>query len=355
MSVGAQHEITLVSRAPKFTFYPGLVQLAFGKCDTEDIVFDLKHKLDIFNVRFIEAEVIEIREEVKEVTVSGDDVEGKLNYDYLIVALGRRLATEQVPGFFEFSSHLLGVKSALRYGEAVEKFEKGKLLVGLCRNAKLPVGACETAFALARKFAKKMKAGEISVEIVFPGWIQEAFAGARIHHELEDAFAKHGIKVTTDFEIAEIKEDRVIDKAGNVIETDLMMLVPPFKGQNVFRGARPFLNERGFIKADHLLQVEGLNNVFAAGDNVDFPGPKMGHMAVRQGKVAAENLVALLAGKEPEIEYKHEIAAVIDQGGRESIYLHYGVWDGVMHSRQHGMFWSWAKRIHDSFWVAVHR
>jgi sulfide:quinone oxidoreductase len=51
-SLGAEHQITLVSPNRKFTFYPALVRLAFGNCEPDDITFDLKEKLDEINVRF---------------------------------------------------------------------------------------------------------------------------------------------------------------------------------------------------------------------------------------------------------------------------------------------------------------
>lgn len=40
-----EHQITLVSRSPKFIFYPELVRLAFGKCEPDDISFDLREAM----------------------------------------------------------------------------------------------------------------------------------------------------------------------------------------------------------------------------------------------------------------------------------------------------------------------
>ena len=44
-SIGPGHQITLVAPNRRFTFYPALVQLAFGECKPEDISFDLAAKL----------------------------------------------------------------------------------------------------------------------------------------------------------------------------------------------------------------------------------------------------------------------------------------------------------------------
>jgi NADH dehydrogenase FAD-containing subunit len=37
-----EHQITLVSRHREFTFFPALVRLAFGRCDLEDVFYDLE-------------------------------------------------------------------------------------------------------------------------------------------------------------------------------------------------------------------------------------------------------------------------------------------------------------------------
>jgi NADH dehydrogenase FAD-containing subunit len=91
------------------------------------------------------------------------------------------------------------------------------------------------------------------------------------------------------------------------------------------------------------------------GDIVAFSGPKIAHMAVRQAEVAAANILSELNGKAPEQEYYHEIAAVIDAGGPDSIYLHYGIWDESLYRLKKGRFWGWAKDAHDAIWRTKHR
>jgi len=95
-----EHQITLVSRSRRFVFYPALVRLAFGKCNLEDVSFNLRQTMLSRRVNFIEAEVARINPDDRMVTIANGEVEGNLNYDYLIYALGRRLATERITGFF---------------------------------------------------------------------------------------------------------------------------------------------------------------------------------------------------------------------------------------------------------------
>src|SRR6185369_2572360 len=113
-------------------------------------------------------------------------------------------------------------------------------------------------------------------------------------------------------------------------------------------------DEEDFIKVDGKMRVSKMNKTYAVGDAVAFSGPKFAHMAVRQGIVAAENILTEIRGEVPETEYYHEINTIIDAGNADSIHLHYGIWDEQMFSLKRGNFWSWAKTIHDRFWRTHH-
>ena len=131
-----EHQVTLVSRSRRFTFYPALVRLAFGECEPDDISYDLRAAMRERGVRFVEGVVARVDPAARRVTVTGGDFAGEISYDYLVYTLGRRLATEQVPGFFEHAHHLLSVESALKFGEAVRGFKEGHAVFGYCAPAR---------------------------------------------------------------------------------------------------------------------------------------------------------------------------------------------------------------------------
>ena len=346
------HRITLVSPRQEFTFYPGLVRVAFSDCQPEEITFDLQQKLYEFDVRFVQSEAIELKPEIQKARVAGEDFNGEISYDYLVIAMGRRLATEKIGGFFEHSHHLLGVNAALKFGKAVEAFEKGHIVVGLAPQAFLPVPICETAFALSEKFKDKIEKREISVSVVFPQTIEKAFGGAKLHRKLEHALEKHKINVTTDFPVEEITEKTIISEDGKMIGYDLLMLVPPFRGQAML-GKFDFTDEFDFVKVDNFLRVQNLEKVFAVGDITSFAGPKLAYMAARQAQVAAENIISEIRGREPRKVYRHEIAAIIDEGGADTIFLHYGIWNETLYHLKEGKMWSRMKNKNNQLWETV--
>lgn len=354
LSLDPSNQVTLVAPTRKFTFYPALVHLAFGECTVDDISFDLANKAKDLGIRFVQGEAVQVHAVRRTVEIAGDDFNGEISYDYLILAMGRRLATEKVPGFFEHAQHLLGVKAALEFGELVGNFHEGKIIVGLCPDARLPVPVCETAFALARKFEKEMRDGKVRVSVIFPESAEAAFGGANLHKELEAAFERHRINVLYDVPISEISFNEVLSSKKHKIECDLLMLVPPFRGHAMLRDLG-ITDDSDFVRVDGFMRVPGLGRTYAVGDIVAFSGPKFAHMAEGQAEAAAENIISELKGEEPKKEYYHEIATIIDAGGADSIYLHYGIWDDSLFQLKKGRFWGWAKDAHDAFWKARNR
>jgi len=166
--LGDEHQITLVSRSRQFVFYPALVRLAFDKCERDDVSFDLRQSMLHRKVNFIEAEVARIDPFERIVTIAHGEVQGKLRYDYLIFALGRRLATERIKGFYEHAHHLLNVDKAIKFGKAVNRLHEGRAVFGQCPDAHLPVPVYESAFALARLLEENGKRESVGITVVSP-------------------------------------------------------------------------------------------------------------------------------------------------------------------------------------------
>lgn len=352
-TLGGEHRITLVSRKREFIFYPGLVRLAFGLCAPEDVSFDLSSAMLDRRIRFVEGEVALLDPHARRVTLSHGDVEGELGYDYLIYALGRRLATEHVPGFFEHAHHLLTVEAALKFGKAVREFNGGHAVIGYCPGARLTVPVYETAFALSRLLEERGMRESARITFVSPDSFNNALAGAAVADTLHTALNRHHIKSLPDFPIRQITASAVLTDGGHSLGYDLLMLIPPFRGTGAVRGLG-ITDSHGYVLVDKALRVPGIEGMYAAGDAVSFGGPKMGHMAVRQAEVAAANVAAEIEGRTPEAEYDHEARLVIDEGGRNSIYLHEKLWSDEPVSIRQGRFWGWAKRVQEKYWQQQH-
>jgi sulfide:quinone oxidoreductase len=351
--LGDEHQITLVSRSRQFIFYPALVRLAFGKCAPKDVSFDLRHTMLNRRVNFVDAEVAHVDPYDKKVIIAHGQVEGKLPYDYLIFALGRRLATEKITGFYEHAHHLLNVDKAIKFGQAINEFKEGRAVLGQCFGARLPVPVYETAFALARHLEKNGQRSRTRITVVSPDRIESDLRDMSGAIALKRALANQQIELLEDFRITSLAQNSATTDTGEVIDFNLLMLVPPFQGSSAahYIGAT---SEDGYIRVDAKMRVRDHERIYAVGDCVSFSGPKMGHMAVRQGEVAAANLVAEIAGHEPTAEYSHEMRFVIDEAGDDAIYLHKDIWTDEPATVRQGRFWTWAKRAQQRYWEVTH-
>lgn len=347
-----KHQITLVSHSRNFVFYPGLVKLAFGKCERNDVSFDLRHAMLHRRVNFVEAEVAHIDPFDKKVTIAHGEVEGKLAYDYLVFALGRRLATEQITGFFEHAHHLLNVDKAINFGKAISNFHEGHAVIGQCEGARLPVPVYETAFALARRLEDRGERKRVKITIIDPDGL-DSVLGDQTNLFLNKALTAHDVEVIHNFPVERVSASSASTKHGDTINFDLLMLVPPFRGSSAasYMGTT---NHAGYVMVDSSMHVAGHEGIYAVGDCVNFSGPKMGHMAVRQGEVAAANLAAEIEGNVPVAHYSHEVKLVIDDSGADSIYLRKNLWTDEPGSVRQGRFWHLAKSVQQRYWEFSH-
>jgi len=351
--LGDEHQITLVSRSRRFVFYPALVKLAFGKCTTKDISFDLRHAMLDRRVNFIEAEVARIDPFERKVTIAHGEVEGKLPYDYLVFALGRRLATERITGFYEHAHHLLNIDKAIQFGKAVSYFHEGHAVIGQCAGTRLPVPVYETAFALARHLDEKGERDRVKITVVGPEEFGAELGDYDTAVSLKKALIANRIEIVSNFPIRSLTANSIITNNGETINHDLLMLLPPFRGSSAasYVGVT---DAEGYVNVDRAMRVIGQERMYAVGDCVNFVGPKLGHLATRQGEVAATNLAAELEGKEPAEHYSHEIKLVIDGAGPGSIYLQKNLWNDAPGVIRQSRVWSWAKRAQQEYWQLSH-
>jgi NADH dehydrogenase FAD-containing subunit len=351
--LGDEHQITLVSRSRHFVFYPALVKLAFGKCETKDVSFDLRHAMLDRRVNFIEAEVARIDPLEQKVTIAHGEVEGNLPYDYLVFALGRRLATERITGFYEHAHHLLNTDKAIKFGKTLANFHEGRAVIGQCDGTRLPIPVYETALALSHLLEERGERDRVRITVVSPWELGAELADTDATSALEKSFRERQIEFVSNFPIEVVTPNTVATAGGREIDHDLLMLLPPFRGSSAASTAG-ITNGEGYINVDLTMRVAGHERIYAAGDCVNFNGPKMGHMAARQAEVAARNLAAQIEGREPVARYVHELKLVIDEAGGNSIYLRKDLGNDKPGTIRRGRFWSLAKRAQQEFWELSH-
>jgi sulfide:quinone oxidoreductase len=241
----------------------------------------------------------------------------RVTYDHLVVAPGLQLDWNRVPGMTEAldtphvsSNYTFGLAPktwsrirAMRSGTAVFTMPAGPIK---CAGAPQKI-----AYLAADHWREQGVLKDIRVVLVLP---TPAMFGVKVFSdELERVVAKYGIEVHLNSEVTEIDgEGRtaiVTDNAAGTKESiayDFLHVVPPQSAPDWLE-ATPLAdptNPNGYVEIDkHTLRHVRFPEVFALGDAGSSPNSKTGAAIRKQAPVAVENLLAVIAGKEPPARY----------------------------------------------------
>ena len=147
-------------------------------------------------------------------------------------------------------------------------------------------------------------------------WIIVIEAGQEILGELDPALrraasmelAARGIKVITGVRATEVVADRVKLDDGREIRTENVVWTAGIRPNVKLEDLDLPLTERDGVVVDEHLRVPGHPGVWAIGDSAAIPqgdgrrAPPQAQAAVQEGRVAARNVLAVIDGREDELE-----------------------------------------------------
>lgn len=145
----------------------------------------------------------------------------------------------------------------------------------------------------------------------------------RVLHYLQNM----GVSVLLGKMVTDYQDHKVILKDGSAIATRTFIWVSGVKAQPVGNMDTNLLGRGGRIKVNEYNQVEGLDGVFAIGDqsimsgDPDYPGghPQLAQVAIQQGELLAKNLQRLERGKELKPFHYKNLGAMATVGRNRAV------------------------------------
>ncbi len=385
-------DVTVVDPLPYMTYLPFLPEVAAGSIEPRHIVTG--HRRHLKRTHLATGKVTSINHAEKVATITPTDGEPyEFPYDQIVVTAGSVSRTFPIPGIAENAIGLKAVEEAVAI--------RDRLMSNFGKAASIPPGperdrllsvivvgggfAGIEVFAELRSLASSLLAShpEISADEVRFNLIE---AMGRIMPEvsvptsewvLKD-LAKRGANVHLDTQVVSAVDGNVELSTGDVIPSDLIIWTAGVMANpQVVKGSDLPADERGRIKGRADLQVgtddAPVEGAWTAGDISAIPDltgggvggfcvPNAQH-AVRQAKLLAKNLVAVLRGEKPQ-EYKHKnLGAVAGLGLYNGVFQSgkialkgFVAW--VAHRGYHGLAMpSWERKwrvIYDwwnNFWL----
>ncbi len=319
--LGREHEITVINERDYFQFVPSNPWVAVGWRDRSNVTFDIRPHLEKKGINFIAKRVDKIDPEANQLTLDGGDT---VDYDYLIIATGPRLAFEEVEGAGPsgFTNSICTVDHAEESYKAYQRLleDPGHVIIGAMPFASCFGPAYEFSFIMDSDLRKRKMRDKVPMTFVtsepYIGHLGLGGVGDSKGF-LESDFRNHHINWITNAKVTKVEEGKMFveqyDDAGHKIKDHELpfkysMMLPSFKGVDAVGKVEGLCNPRGFVFVDDHQRNPKYPNIYGAGVCIAIPpveatavptgAPKTGYMIESMVTAIVHNIADELSGKE---------------------------------------------------------
>jgi sulfide:quinone oxidoreductase len=317
-------EVMVVDATGQHVYQPGFMYIAMGGERAEKLERPERSLLDK-RVTLLVGEVVRVDEERRHVLLA-DGLE--LGYDQLVIASGSRIVPEAIEHFAEEAHHFYAAEAAARLRTALDRFTGGRIVIGIAGMPyKCPPAPLEVAFLIESEL--RDRGLRDTSELHFCSPIGRAFTIESVSDMATPILDEKGIELHTFFNVETIDPERKVvgSLEGEELPYDLLILVPPHKGQQFLMDSGLAPAPGGWLPTDrHTLQVGGRPDVYALGDATDLPLSKAGSTAHFEAPVVAERVAARVLGREPEgkhADYEGKVMCFFEIGDGKGTLLQF--------------------------------
>jgi sulfide:quinone oxidoreductase len=340
----AEDKVTVISNNPKFHFVPSNPWVAVNWRKRGDIEIDLAPVLAKKNIDFIGVGAKRVHPDKNQVELDDGRI---VDYDFLVIATGPRLAFEEVEGLGPkgHTQSICHVDHAVEAEKSWQEFVKnpGHVVVGAVQMASCYGPAYEFAMIMDTDLRKRKIRDKVPMTFVtaepYIGHLGLGGVGDS-KGLLESVMRDRHIKwicnaKTTKVEagkmyVTEHNEDGT-PKKEHVLEFKYSMMLPAFKGIDAVIGIEGLVNPRGFILIDAYQRNPKFKNIYSVGVCVAIPpveatpvptgAPKTGYMIESMVTAAAHNIRDQLDGKEPSAKATWNAVCLADFGDTGACFV----------------------------------
>ncbi|MGL5683198.1 MAG: NAD(P)/FAD-dependent oxidoreductase [Marinifilaceae bacterium] len=345
-------DITIIDKKNYISFIPNIPIEVFENHDPEDsLQFPFKEFLKSDHSHFIMAEVTDIDPVKRNVIYTPNERPGgatqTIAYDYLVIALGCRLAYDKIEGFAEFGYTFSDTYNGNKIRNFLHNdYKGGPIVVGSDRflqgsSPKLPpvphaVAACEgppveLAFSLADWLEKHKMGDAHKITLFTPGEIIAEDAGKTILGKLLPMMQNMGYGYVSKTQgIKRIYKEGIEFQNGTSLEAELKIVFPNWE-PHAFMKKMPFVDTEGFVITDMFMHNPDYPEIFAVGDAAALTVPKLGALGHAEALIVAKMLAKLTVPDKADLEIEALSPMVVcfgDMGNHKGFYMHTNEWWG---------------------------
>ena len=308
---GRRAHVTVVDTTGQHVYQPGFLYVAVGQ--------QAPQALSRPEARLLRPGVTLVRDTAVRVDPEGRTValaSGRtLPYDHLVLATGSRAVMGEVPGARD-AHDFYTMSGAVRLHRALEAFTGGTILVGVAGIPyKCPPAPVEFVFLLDDYLRARGIRERAEIKLLSP--LNRAFTIEATSKLVQPILAERGIELVTFFNVETVEPETrtVTSLEGETFPYDLLVLVPPHRGQQVIEDSG-LGDERGWIPVDRrTLRHERFERVWALGDATSIPISKSGSVAHSEAPIVARQIVAAVRGEPgPDRLYEGTVMCFLETG-----------------------------------------
>ncbi|MGC8488925.1 MAG: NAD(P)/FAD-dependent oxidoreductase [Clostridia bacterium] len=173
-------------------------------------------------------------------------------------------------------------------------------------------------------------------------------AGAAARERLRELFHQRGIAVITDAHPLRIEHGTVVLRSGRDVVFDQAVIVPPYRGC-AWLQTSGLADAYGWVPVTAYGQHPAYPEVYAVGDIVGRPWPRLGHAAMVQARVAVTHFVSVLEKRRAPAPYRPALAWICEIGQAQGLFvLNDQYWGGSRNILLQGCLPTVVKRVFSS-------
>ncbi|GAA3999599.1 NAD(P)/FAD-dependent oxidoreductase [Allokutzneria multivorans] len=323
--------VTVVDPQPHMTYQPFLPEAAAGSIEPRHVVVPLRKALKRCHVLTGRVTKISHADKVATVELPDGHVE-ELGYDVLVSALGSVARTLPIPGLAERG---IGFKTV---GEAILLRNHVLSRMDLAATTLDPelrrrlltfvvigggyagieaLAELEDMSRYATRYYENIKPEDMRWVLVEATGRVMPEVSPRMGVYTVERLAERGIQVYLDTRVKSMVDGHVVLDDGTEFDSETIIWTAGVKANPVLENTDLPRDSRGRVRCTSTTQIEGLRDAWSAGDCSAVPdlakveqdpqamcSPSAQH-AVRQARQMADNIVAVLRGKQPK-PYRHK-------------------------------------------------
>ena len=343
-AVGKTHEVTVINEKEDFQFVPSNPWVAVGWRERKEISIPIEKYLKKKNINFIAQRVDKIDASASKLELANGE---SVDYDYLIIATGPRLAFEEVEGSGPagFTESVCVTDHAEKAWEKYQEILKnpGPIVIGAMPFASCFGPAYEFAFIVDADLRKRKIRDKFPMTYVtsepYIGHLGLGGVGDS-KSMLESELRNHHIKWITNAKTTKVEDGKLftdeLNEAGETvkqheIDFSFAMMLPAFKGVDAVAAVPDLCNPRGFVIVDKLHRNPTYKNIFSAGVCIAIPPveptpvptgtPKTGYMIESMVTSIVHNIADELNGKTPNTTATWNAICLADMGDTGAAFV----------------------------------